>query len=211
MISLVGIRKLFSLLRVEKQLMLMSDHAHSISPEVYIRTKCRQLPFFECLINERWTFEGMASLLISRRMPSGKIIVGFYLVDIYCLGVKDSGFKFAIEQYEYRDFISHFSANERIIIPCDLSLAHDIIYGAIDYADELGFKPHPSFALTEYILDPDLIDNRIDEIEFGHNGKPLYTKGPGDNSAKILATLRRVVGEGNFEYILDADDFYEDE
>ena len=37
-------------------------------------------------------------------------------------------------------------------------------------------------------------------ITFGNNGRPSYFAGPRDDSARILATLRRTVGESNFEY-----------
>jgi tetratricopeptide (TPR) repeat protein len=52
-------------------------------------------------------------------------------------------------------------------------LAHNIIYGAVEFALENDIEPDDSFILTEMILEED--DERIPliDIEFGHNGVPL--------------------------------------
>ena len=39
------------------------------------------------------------------------------------------------------------------------------------------------------------------DVEFGKDGKPVYAAGPNDNVAKIIKTLEKNVGDGNFEYI----------
>ena len=36
----------------------------------------------------------------------------------------------------------------------------------------------------------------------GYRSKPFYINGPYDNPLKILKTLRKTVGEGNFEYVI---------
>ena len=71
------------------------------SPENYIRTRARNLPIHECLITEEWEKAGMASVLIARKHSNGNITLGFYLVDIYCLGVKDTFYQFNIPETEY--------------------------------------------------------------------------------------------------------------
>ena len=42
----------------------------------------RGLPFHECLVNEGWKKGGLATVVISKKMPSEKIIVGLYLIDM---------------------------------------------------------------------------------------------------------------------------------
>ena len=80
---------------------------------------------------------------------------------------------------------------------------HNLIYGAIDYASGLGIAPPKDFYLAEYVLDPDLVDDGIDEIEMGCNGKPFYIQGPYDNSRKIISALNASVGPGGYEYITE--------
>jgi hypothetical protein len=79
---------------------------------------------------------------------------------------------------------------------------HNLIYGALDYAAELGLKPPKDFYLAEYVLDENLVDDDIDNIEMGWNGKPLFVEGPYDNTQKILAALNNSVGRDGYKYIV---------
>ena len=47
----------------------------------------------------------MATITIARKHPSGNISFCIYLVDLACLGVKDSGFKYNISSDFFNDFI----------------------------------------------------------------------------------------------------------
>ncbi len=173
----------------------------NLSPEKYIITKGNDLPFNECFINNDWKESGMASIAISKKMPSGKLIIGMYMVDVFCLGLKNTLFKFALDNNGYTDFINEI--NQRYsLIKCDLTEAHNIIYGAIDFAEELGFKPNKDFKITEFLLNSDLITDGINEIEFGKDGKPVYFAGPYDDTKSIIGILEKSVGKGNFDFVL---------
>jgi len=87
--------------------------------------------------------------------------------------------------------------------------AHSIIYGGIDYAENLGFKPHSDFKITKFILNPREEIEFVDTIEFGKNGKPFYFAGPYDSREKsngIYLKLVEMVGEGNFDFIVPEGD-----
>ncbi len=159
---------------------------NKFSPKKYIISKGRNLPFYECFINNVWKENGLATITISKKMPSGNFIIAFYLVDIFCLGVKSTFYNLNLDSIEYRGFVERLEDNPEGIQVCDISLAHNIIYGAIDFAEEHGYKPHKDFSVTKYLLDPDLITDGIDEIEFGRDGKPFYIAGPDDDIANIF-------------------------
>ena len=76
-------------------------------------------------------------------------------------------------------------------VECDITFAHNLIYGAVNYAKDLVFLPEKDFKITEYFLNPDLITDEINEIEFGKDRNPFYIEGPNDNRAKIMAILNR--------------------
>lgn len=177
-----------------------------LSPARYIKLKAKNLPFHECLINIDWQEKGMASLLVSKKMPSGNFIVGIYNIDVYCLGIKNATYKFNFDEYEYKELVEHMESSGELL-ECELKFAHNLIYGAIDFAEELGFKPHKDFEIPEYILNQDLVDDGINEIEFGRDGVPYYVAGPFDNPKQIIATLNRTVGEGNYKYIRPQDNY----
>ena len=77
------------------------------------------------------------------------------------------------EQYVLNDILSRGDFEE-----LEYNLAHNIIFGALEFASENNFKPHRDFEkFTKYILEID--DNRMPfiDIEFGKDGKPLIITG----------------------------------
>ncbi len=187
-----------------------------LTPQKYIQTRARKLPFYKCFVNEDWEEGGMAVIVVSRQQGGEKLVVGLYLVDTWCLGLKDTHFQFRMDNYEFdNEFLSHIYTTRGLNFEeISTEFAQNLIYGAIEYAEDLGFSPHKDFKLTEYILDPaDSIE--VMDIEFGKDGVPHYTSGPNDNVEKIMATLIKNVGEGNFHYTIGSQVFegeeYDDE
>ncbi len=172
-----------------------------LSPEKYIVTKGRDLPFSDCFICEGWKETGMATVFIVKQMPSGKFIFASYLIDIYCLGVKNSMYRFNIYANEIEDIKAKFEPQVGRMVKADIVFLHNLIYGAVDYAEELGFHPENSFKITENLLNPDLIDDGIETIEFGSGGQPYFFAGLHDNVRKILDTLDKNVGSGNYLFV----------
>ncbi|MEA3497180.1 MAG: hypothetical protein U9R42_14225 [Bacteroidota bacterium] len=169
------------------------------SAKKYLQTRSHKLPYHECFINSDWQEKGMATIMISKKQPSGNYIFALYLIDIFCLGLKNTFFDFNKKEMEYEDIKDNILDHEDMI-DIEVDEAHNIIYGAIDYAEDLGFYPHKDFKTTEYLLNSDYIDKRIDEIEFGKDGKPLFIQGIDDNVHKILNTLNKNVGKGNYDF-----------
>jgi hypothetical protein len=162
----------------------------------------RAFPIHDCFINPSWRTEGLAKILLSRQQPDGRITFGVYLVDLYCLGVKNTfcNAGFALRRYEEDTKPGVFGSEP--YAPCPVPLAHEIIYGGIDYAASLGFGPHHDFELSEHILEPREALRQKTGVEFGHDGMPLYVTGPRDDVDQILETLRKNLGEGNFHFIV---------
>jgi hypothetical protein len=167
----------------------------------------RNYPIYECLINPSWKKRGLAVILLSRRQPDGNITFGNYLVDIYCLGLKNTFCNVDFSPTRYRTEVVARSYDDETPEPCPVDLAHHIIYGAIDYAAQFGFEPEKDFDLSQYVLDAREDVGPCEGVEFGHNGKPLYVAGPHDNVEWVLKQLERTAGEGNFHYIAPFGDF----
>jgi hypothetical protein len=161
------------------------------------------------LINFDWQEQGMASIWIFKKRQNGVIIMGSYLVDMCCLGLKDTFFRYDIDEEDIQIYIDSLIIAGRTMIDCDFGLAQNIIYGGIEYAEELGFKPYKDFKITQFIID-DIEEVDFIDIEFGRGGKPFFTPGTIDNVNSILSTLNRTVGEGNYEYIIDKNPFLND-
>jgi hypothetical protein len=171
----------------------------TLSPENYIRQKARNLPLYKCLINVDWKTNGMASVSVARRHANGNITAGLFLVDLNCLGVKDAMYLFNIPEDE---FMGNISGGGHVDLETiSYELAHNIIFAAIEFANEYGFKPHKDFAIAQYILEEDTEEIELIEIKCGKDGKPFYVQGPGENEQqadRIIAQLKHSAGEGNY-------------
>lgn len=151
--------------------MAKENSSRQLSPEKYIRTRVRTLPIYKCLINSEWKESGLAAIIIARRHTTGNITLGIFLTDLYARGVKDTFFKFNISEDEFHQTAER--ASETNSIEVEYPLAHNIIYGANEFAEEHGFRIHRDFSLTQYILEEDTDEIEYIDIEFGKDGKPL--------------------------------------
>ena len=169
----------------------------NLSPEKYIRTKARQLPIDKCFINEGWNEFGLCTLIVSRKHTNNNLTFGVYLVDIFCLGLKDSLHYFNMSEIKFDDFVDTLS-EQNDMLEIEYPLAHNIIYGAIEFASDFEFKPNKSFLLTQYILEEDTDDIEFIEIPFGIDDKPAVFTTPDDPQTTVIKHLTKIVGEGNF-------------
>ena len=167
------------------------------SPEKAIRTRARNLPLGKCYVNKDWDTTKMANIVVTRKHVNGNITAGLYLVDLLCLGIKDSTFRFNLPEDEALNFIDADPNNPFVEI--DYTLAHNIVYAGLEFADGLGFKPCREFAITQYILEADSDNIEIIEIECGHNDIPVVFATANDKNAKVIAHLNATLGAGNFE------------
>lgn len=172
----------------------------------YLRERVRTFPIKVCLANPDWQEVGLSEIVVCREQPSGKIAMGIFLVDVHCLGLKNAVHRLNMTDDEVLDIVESIDqAHDSPLEEIPYVMAHNIIYGAIEYADDLGFSPHKDFGLAKYILEEDTDEIEYIELEFGKDGQPFYLSGPYDNVSKILSTLNRTVGEGNYEYLAHID------
>jgi len=175
-----------------------SEMLSGVKSSKNIIKNARELPVHECLINPQWKEEGMASILISRKQTDGKLAFGTFMLDTFCLGLKNTFCNANIPLDEYENTLKEKMYSLTSYIECDINLAHQIIYGAIDYARELGFKPQKDFKLSRYILEEPSEKYSAAHLEFGKDGKPFYIAGPDDNVDYIIRKLSERVGVENF-------------
>jgi hypothetical protein len=175
-----------------------------LSPDKYIRQKARTLPVYECKVNNNWAEAGLANLSIARKHTNGNLTMGFYMVDLKCLGVKDAHYHFNISEHQYREIIERFESHMQVET-ISYELAHNIVYAALEYAEDLGFAPHRDFtSVARYILEEDTDDIELIDIDCGAEGKPLYVRDEEDTDKQakaIIAQLEKTAGPGNYDFI----------
>ncbi|MGX1886473.1 hypothetical protein [Streptomyces sp. NPDC055287] len=141
---------------------------------------------------------GLVTILVAADSTrSAKAQVAGFLLDVWCLGVKNAlppepmtPSRLAAHRHAY------FSAFEgHVQVPAELARA--LVFGAAAYAHELGFTPDTDFAAAAAVLGESAGPC---PVRFGRDGKPFYVNGPYDDPEAIVRTLRRTVGDDGFHY-----------
>lgn len=145
--------------------------------------------------------EGMVSALVARRHRWDKVSVCGYLVDVYCLGVKNTTGPEITDELGLRRFLRDFySAYPNGWQDAPIELVQHLVFGAVEYARKLGFEPAVDLAPVAGHLGT---WEGTSAITFGKDGKPFYVAGPYDNPNKVIRTLESTVGPPpKFDYVL---------
>src|SRR4029453_17779291 len=99
--------------------------------------------------------QGLVSVLVTRQERYGRVGVCGWLVDVYCLGVKDVVGPRVTDERRAAEFTrSYFSAYQAPPLQAPVGLARHPVCGAVAYGRSLGFEPAPGFQATAEHLGP---------------------------------------------------------
>lgn len=170
-----------------------------MSPERFMREKVRTLPIGKCYITPDWKESGISQIIISRVRPSGNLSVGIFLVDTFCIGVKDATYYTNISEYEFEDLTRRYGFGPDLK-EISYNEAHNIIYGAIGFAKDGGIQPAKDFKIAGYILEKDTDDIPLIDYEFGKNGKHFLVINSDKREMPYLRQLKKTLGD-DFEFV----------
>lgn len=160
-------------------------------------------PIHECLVPKGIFNLGIGDVVISRKIPDGEIAASVFLVDTYCLGVKDCFFT-TVSKGEYDNRITRLKQNEDLE-RVEPEYALKLIEGAVAYAKDLGFHPHKEYPMLKRIFGNIDHGTCVSEFEFGKDGKPLFVSGPNQTEAdsqRIINTLNERLGPDGFHFMV---------
>ena len=110
----------------------------NMSPRQYIQSgRARTLEIFECLVSANWQELGMSTVIVARQHKTGNITWGTYLLDTYCLGVKDTSAVFNRLEEDYERYKNQMTRVHPVMTPIDYDMAHNLVFGAAAYAATL--------------------------------------------------------------------------
>ncbi|WJK33947.1 hypothetical protein [Solwaraspora sp. WMMA2065] len=142
---------------------------------------------------------GLVHVLVARQERASRATVCGFLIDVYCLGVKNAIGPLPMSIGSIDDFRREFFSTLDVSpLVAPLELAQHLVHGSVAYARGLGFEPHPDFGPTAPYLGAPATPT---PIQFGRDGKPLYISGPYDDPHAIIRTLESTVGAGNFDVV----------
>lgn len=161
-------------------------------------------PILHCLTTESLWTQGIAQVLISRQLSSGQVAFAVFLIDRYCLGVKNALCDFGARS-QYFEKIYEGVARSSPVVSLTPPDARKLVEEAVAYARDLGFAPHPDYAKAKAIFgDIDAAQSER-KFEFGKDGKPFFISGPHDSPGRcqsIVGILNQRLGAGGFDYVV---------
>ena len=144
--------------------------------------------------------DGLATVVVARKGHRDKVSVCTFLVDTHCLGVKETIGPRVMDESELRDFKELiFSDYALPPLAAPLDLAQHLVFGAVEFARGLGFRPAKDFARCASHLG---VWRGGSAIRFGRLGKPMYVAGPYDDVKHVMRTLERSAGRGNYDFVV---------
>ena len=85
----------FGFVKIEKT-MKKNRKNTEFSETIYLRQRVRKLPVGKCYLSKGWEKSGEAVAIVTRCHPKGTFTVGIFLIDTFCIGIRDSFYRFNI-------------------------------------------------------------------------------------------------------------------
>jgi hypothetical protein len=161
------------------------------------------LPIRCCMLTKNLFQGGMGTLVLARGSTFGQVVIGAFLLDTFCRGVKDILVRTIDgEQLEYYlDRLNEASP----LMPVDPSYARKLLQDLVRWSSSLGFQPPRDFTTVERLfgtVDPQTCETAF---TFGQGDKPFYMSGPSEPPSLARRHVERMseqLGEDGFHYFV---------
>lgn len=171
-------------------------------------TSAKNWPIMETYLYNGIDAQGMGSAFISRRGPHDQVAAAIFLVDTYCLGVKDVAM-FSGPEWKWKEMLQQRRDKGMRLESISPEALRKLVDGAVKYASSLGIAPHRDWFQACPILGDIDASQCPTEFVFGRDGKPFFMAGPFDTPARvrqIMAALGNNSGDGNYDFVLPISD-----
>jgi hypothetical protein len=186
--------------RVEKR----TEIARQSSDNPLIRlAEAESWPIVDALVPESLWAQGIGQLLITRRLPDGRLAIANFLVDVFCLGVKNAYWNI-ISEWEFDKLKRKLEGMGPLHTVTPEQFAK-LVYGAVDFAQAVGIVPHPEYRHAKLLLTGIDPSRCTDVFTYGRDGKPFFVNGPHDTPEKIKIIMHKIKLAGGESVLLEAD------
>jgi hypothetical protein len=187
--------------RKERKRELVKKQEMGLAEQLAAATK---YPVLHSRISEDLEDSGIGYVLLSRQLAGGSVAVGGFLVDRYCLGVKNA-FGHLVSGFRYENDVVRKMGSQARWRDVSAATVRKVVQAAVAYASGLGLSPHPDYHKAKAIFGDIDAGQSAECVEFGKDGKPLFVPGPYDTPERcrqILAILTDTCGSGGFDYLV---------
>jgi hypothetical protein len=185
-----------------KQVVAQKQRAEALEAGVPARVaRACQAPIRYCLLTRSLFEGGMGTLILARGATPHHLAFGAFLLDVFCLGIKDVTFAL-LESDEFDRYVDVTDAGSPLA-SVDPSDARKLLRDLASWSQSIGFPPHRDFAPVERLFGDVSADASEVDFQFGSDGKPLYIPGPFDSATLIrrrIEQLQKHLGSEGFEF-----------
>lgn len=160
-------------------------------------------PILHCKMHESLFEDGIGTLIVVRGAPGETVLCGF-LLDVFCLGIKDVEVR-SVTMSEVDLFLDvhEEAAPMKSVEP---AYARKLLHDLASWAEAIGFSPSRDYAVAVRVFGDSNPDACNAAFSFGHNGKPRYMPGPSETPSDVRRRVERLqqrLGRDGFELVLD--------
>jgi hypothetical protein len=166
-----------------------------------------------CKVNDTCRDQGLFSIYALLSVPNRQPTLAVFLVDKWCMGLKDAWGRFDMTYEDYHDFVE--SAKHRTgfnLVDMDPDEARKLIAAGIRQANELGFRLPANYG--KWVKAMGVGDDwaSADISDFGKDGKYFFV-GPLDHLARHLidGDVDKFLARPDVGYIAEVSDDFEPE
>lgn len=173
---------------------------HSGSPYKKLATPGQ---YRACYINSDWQEQGIASIHVLKQLPGGGLALGVFLVDLFCVGLKDAWGRINITMSDFDDSIIRLP--DRVeLIRIDPSLAQRLVLGGVRFARQNGFRLPPRYERWVSMLGSLSACETADLSGFGtEDGKLRYIGTMEDLKKRLIGcSAEEFLARNHAEFIL---------
>lgn len=162
----------------------------------------------ECWINSNWPDEGMADLLVLGHAGGGQYTAASFLIDTFCVGLKDVFGRPGISRLDFEKNILEPTREKMPLVKISADEARRMVAGGIKFSRQNGFRLPPHYDRWTAILGPLDIEH-ADISDFGYEGdKLLYTGTRQFLSQRLIGcTPEEFLQRGDVELMMRAGEF----
>ena len=135
---------------------------------------------------------GIGTLWFSRKLDDGSYAMSSFLVDTYCLGVKNALYAMMSPDKYKLELERYLAQSIEVFVTCDPAYLRKLVELAIAYAGDLGFEPHPDYKIAKLIFGNVDASSCDAVFNFGRNGMPTYFQGPNETPADVRRILKQL-------------------
>jgi hypothetical protein len=128
----------------------------------------------ECWVTDRWREIGIADILVLAHAPGGRCAFGAFLVDLWCVGLKDTWGEADITELEFRESMLERWQERTDGVKLDPAVAKRLVAGAVRFSRQNGFKLPSHWDRWVSIFGPLGNFNEADLSDFGKDGGQEY-------------------------------------